>query len=153
MPSIRSILSKLQNDYPQLLFRASDTFYWSPSKHVIYYAEDSNDAVTLLHETAHALLGHNNYERDIQLLGLESEAWEYARTTLAPTYNVALDSNAIEDDLDSYREWMHQRSACPNCSAIGAQTSERDYLCLACQNSWRVNEARTCALRRCKQKR
>ena len=148
MPSIRSILNVLQRDHPHLTFQASETFYWSPSEHTIYYAENSNDVAALLHETAHALLNHQSYERDVQLLGLESEAWEYARVTLAPKYNITLDNDTVEDDLDSYREWMHRRSTCPHCGALGAQTGEHEYLCPTCQHTWRVNEARLCALRR-----
>jgi len=148
MPSIHSILKQLQRDYPHLTFRTGNDFYWSPHEQTIYYLDESSDIAALLHETAHALLGHQAYERDIQLLTLESDAWEFARTSLAPKYGLTLDGDTIENDLDSYREWMHKRSTCPNCGALGAQTAARKYLCPACQSVWRVNDARVCELRR-----
>ncbi|HMQ96212.1 MAG TPA: hypothetical protein PKD19_03245 [Candidatus Saccharibacteria bacterium] len=101
----------------------------------------------MLHELGHGLLNHQSYSRDIELLGYERDAWEEAKK-IATNYTVELQQNDIEKHLDSYRDWLHSRSTCPACESSGLQTAKYRYTCLACKHIWRVNEARTCALRR-----
>lgn len=148
MPSITSILKLLKNNYPQFYFEKSDDFLWSSSNNTIYYDNKSeNSAVFLLHELSHALLNHTNYDRDIQLVIMERQAWDYT-VKLAPKYNIAISNEMVQSTLDSYRDWMHKRSTCPNCETTGSQIDKYTYKCPACINNWRVNEARTCDLRR-----
>jgi len=81
---------------------------------------------------------------------MEREAWSYASRQLGPAYGVAIADNDAETALDTYRDWLHARSTCPSCQAIGVQTSKHHYSCVACHEKWRVNDARICALRRYK---
>lgn len=149
MQSIRSITKKLQRDFPDYHFETADSFWWSAAKKTIFYDPQVPSAhAFLLHELSHALLGHQGYTRDIELLKLERDAWHHAKTVLAPSYGVTIDDTTTEDNLDTYRQWLHDRSTCPRCDATGLQTKEQLYHCLACGNQWRVNEARLCALRR-----
>lgn len=143
------LLSVLQRDFPHFSFVASDVFSWSPPTQTIFYANE-HDAPQLLHELAHAELGHAAYARDITLLTMEREAWEYAVSTLAPRYNVPLqfDDDCVQDSLNTYRDWLHARSQCPQCHAVGIETRTRVYSCLLCHAAWTVNEARQCQLRR-----
>lgn len=148
MPSTISILKQLKSSYPQFIFKKGDKFQWSPSENTIYYDSSSNSqAILLLHELSHALLGHSSYTRDIQLLSMERQAWDNT-TELASTHGIAIDNNIVQSSLDSYRDWLHSRSSCPKCTANGLQTSKLIYKCSACKQEWKVNEARTCALRR-----
>jgi len=78
---------------------------------------------------------------------MERQAWDYT-IKLAPKYNVAISDDMVQLTLDSYRDWLHARSTCPNCKATGVQTEKYTYVCPACSRKWQVNEARTCALRR-----
>ena len=148
MPSTTSIISKLKNSYPDITFLPSDKFFWSSSEVTIYY-DDKSDLlpVFLLHELSHALLKHNNYENDIQLLTMERQAWDKA-IELAGTFNINISNYIVQSNLDSYRDWLHARSTCPSCNAIGLQSREKSYICHSCGNSWRANEAKNCALRR-----
>lgn len=150
MPStLSSLLTRLKADYPDITFDESDDFLWSPSEKTIYYHPYDPHAVPLLlHELAHATLGHTSYHRDIELIAIERAAWDEAKVNLAPAYGVAIDDDFAEETLDTYRDWLHSRSTCPHCKATGLQTKQREYTCLACQHKWRVNEARICALRR-----
>lgn len=150
MPSISSLVSNLQRDFTQLHFSAGADFYWSPTDTTVYYIADSSDLPSLLHETAHGALGHTYYSKDITLLEMERAAWTYASQQLGPIYKITINDDAIEDALDTYRDWLHARSTCPNCQAIGVQTSKHQYSCVACHEKWRVNDARVCALRRYK---
>jgi lipopolysaccharide biosynthesis regulator YciM len=101
----------------------------------------------LIHELAHALLNHKNYRRDIELIEMETAAWHEAKQ-YGEKYNVEIKEDVIQDHLDTYRDWLHARSSCPNCLATGYQTKHLTYECPACTHSWKVNEARLCALRR-----
>jgi hypothetical protein len=150
MPSTDSTLNRLLAEYPHIHFKRGSEFSWSPSEKAVYYQLDNPAAsALLLHELSHALLGHDGYQRDIELVSLEQQAWNKAKE-LAPLYDVSIDEDMLQDHLDTYRDWLHSRSTCPHCSAVGHQAKKSLYRCIACHGEWRVNEARTCALRRYK---
>lgn len=148
MLSTHSLLPKLQAAHPQLLFTPGERFAWSPDEHTVFYDEsDSQNTSLLLHELAHGLLGHHDYSKDVELVAMETEAWDKA-AELATSYSVTITDETIQDNLDTYREWLHARSTCPACEATGYQSGKAQYTCVACSHIWRVNEARICALRR-----
>lgn len=145
---MNSLLKTLRQDFEAITFVPAEEFRWSPADQTVYYDENHpNRHALLLHELAHGILGHHTYERDVHLVGLEMEAWEKARN-LASTYSIPINEDSLQDHLDTYREWLHARSSCPDCSANGHQVEKARYRCLACSTDWRVNEARVCALRR-----
>lgn len=148
MLSTTSLATSLAKDYPEFTFKTGADFYWSPSEKTIYYVDASEDIAAFLHELAHGLLEHSDYPRDITLIELERDAWTHAIEIIAPLYEVTIEATIAEAALDSYRDWLHTRSTCPNCQATGVQTKIDTYRCVACRVSWRVNEARICALRR-----
>lgn len=147
MPSTISLAAKLTEDFPSFRFTPGETFQWSPEESTIHYVESADPAL-LLHEVAHAILGHTSYVNDIDLLKMERDAWELASTVLAKKYDAHVSPEVREDMLDTYRGWLHSRSSCPGCRATGVQAAARLYTCLACKTTWRVNEARSCTLRR-----
>lgn len=147
MPSTKLLISQLKTDYPQFLFKKATRFLWSPDEKTVYYTGSGGDYSFLLHELSHGLLGHANYSRDVELLAMERAAWDKA-VSIAPSYNLKISDEIVESTLDSYRDWLHARSTCPNCKATGLQIKQHTYECVACHHSWRVNEARICALRR-----
>lgn len=127
-------------------------FYWEPKSTTVFYDSLQKDGPQLLlHELGHALLGHGTYDKDIELIAMERAAWERA-LALGSQYRVGIPADMIEDYLDSYRDWLHARSLCPTCGDTGLQTGPKTYQCLSCGGTWRVNEARTCNLRRYKVK-
>lgn len=148
MPSISSLVKQLQQDHPTLQFIPGETFHWSPDDMAILYPEKSTDAASLLHELAHATLKHRHFARDIILLAMERDAWQYAKQFFATKYGVDISQETIDTALDSYRDWLHARSICPTCEATGIQIKQNIYKCLACTATWTVNDARNCALRR-----
>lgn len=144
-----SLHSQLTTTFPDITFSISDEFRWSPSERTIFFDEhDAHCHERLLHEVAHAQLEHSRYERDIELIALERDAWQYAKSTLAPRFSVTIDSDVVEDDLDTYRDWLHARSTCPRCHAAGIQTNVKEYTCVACRTIWTVNQAVSCGLKR-----
>lgn len=148
MPSTHSLVKTLQQDHPTISFVASDQYEWIPTTRTLQYRDESTGAPLILHELAHALLGHSSYKRDIELVRIEQEAWQHARTALASQYSIVIEEEVIEQSLDTYRSWLHQRSTCPHCTATGVQKERFIYNCAACGAQWRVNEAKLCALRR-----
>jgi hypothetical protein len=149
MPRKNSLLTKLTQDFKQFTFTPDEVFRWSPSLRTIYYPQDSSYTDhELLHELGHAVLNHTDYTKDIDLVRIESEAWEHARSNLAPKYAIKIPESIVDELLDTYRDWLHARSLCPNCSQNGLQTTTGTYQCLNCRCQWRANEARICMLRR-----
>lgn len=143
-----SLLNQLKTTYPTVTFVESDDFQWSPRLNTVEFdpAHELADSL-LLHEVGHSILNHNDYSKDVTLLSMETDAWEAAKK-IAPDVQVPIDDDDVQDHLDTYRDWLHARSTCPRCEANGYQNGVRLYACVACGHSWRVNEARTCALRR-----
>lgn len=134
----------------RLTFKKGETFGWSHTACAITYAPAApHSDIYLLHEFGHALYNHKSYSSDVELLHIERKAWDAAQT-LGKEYDIQIDEQIIEDAMDSYRDWLHSRSRCPACEATGVQVKPYEYACLACRTTWKVNEARTCALRRYK---
>lgn len=152
------LIQKLSQDNPDILFEEGEVFSWSPTKRTVFYKTNELGApALLLHETSHALLEHRNYQRDVELVSMEAAAWDKAKeyateleAEYAKSFKVVkiVTEDQVQDHLDTYREWLHNRSTCPKCTAIGYQTDPLRYACPACSHKWRVNEARVCALRR-----
>ena len=140
------LLASLKKDHASLTFNENVTFSWSPAKKTITYSLKNNETLTnwsLLHEVAHALLGHKNYETDFELLLLEVAAWQKAKE-LANNYAIQIDEDHIQDCLDTYRDWLYQRSSCPTCSNTSLQQDATTYACFNCGASWTVTASRFC---------
>lgn len=144
--SINSLVKQLRDDFPDYSFVAAGYFAWNPQENTVYYIQDGESA-RLLHELGHAQLNHQSYRRDVELVRMEADAWESSRA-LAKTYAVSLSDEQIDAHMDTYREWLHSRSSCPSCEATGVQVTSDNYRCPECRSEWRVNEARTCGLKR-----
>lgn len=146
--SIDELLLLVRRDFPNYTITTGDDFSWAPVAKTITVDTKQNSPAQLLHEVAHAELGHQTFSRDIQLIEMEREAWEYCTKVLAPRYDVslAMDDDVVQESLDSYRSWLTSRSSCPHCGAIGLQKAKDTYSCMHCHVQWQVNEARTCRL-------
>lgn len=148
------LLASVQSLAPDVTFRPSESFYWSPQQKTIAYSEPSlkniEGAWSLLHETAHALLDHHIYKTDFELLMMEVDAWKQAKS-LARDLDITIDENYLQDCLDTYRDWLHRRSTCPTCGNVGLQHTPSEYRCHNCYTAWHVTAARFCRPYRKKQ--
>lgn len=126
---------------------AAQEFCWSPKTQEVLYNTAAltkrTSAWSLLHELGHAELGHTTYESDLELLQLEAAAWQKAKE-IGKAYGYEIDANHIEDCLDTYRDWLHQRSACPKCNNRSLQQSSQQYNCYNCGTTWTVSLSRFC---------
>lgn len=149
---IQHLIKALQSNCPQLRFMPDTSFYWSPKDATIHYPANHDSKYAqqqLLHEVAHALLGHTTYESDINLLHIEIAAWEKA-IELAAEYHLQIDREHIESCLDTYRDWLHNRATCPECNAAGLQHPAGTYTCVNCSCVWSVTDQRLCRTYRLK---
>jgi len=139
---MKELIKRLKTDYPDLTFVEGALLCWSPEKRAIYYqlSDDKYGIYGVLHEIGHATLGHWCYTTDVDLVKKESQAWEKA-CLLAKKYGLSIDSEHVQDCLDTYREWLHKRSTCPLCGSKGIQSANK-YHCINCFNKWTVSSAR-----------
>lgn len=145
--TLHKIISALQGDFSTISFVEHDTFLWSPKNSTVYIdsaaSPSQSSRWTLLHEFAHGLLDHQDYTSDLELLWLETAAWEEAKR-LQKYYdkNNPIDEDHIQDCLDTYRDWLYARSRCPRCEQTGLQVNPKRYYCINCSQHWVVSQAR-----------
>ena len=142
-----SLVHNCQKRLDGITFNNSGNFYWSPQTKTIHYDKDSLDSQAgqwaLLHETAHAQLGHHSYANDVGLLKLEVAAWQAAEE-LAGQFGLSIEPEHIQDCLNTYRDWLYARSTCPTCGLNSLQVGETEYVCLNCSCQWFVTQSRFC---------
>lgn len=129
----RGLLERVQMDFPDLRFVSGRKFAWRPPRTVVLGPEEEHDSLLLMHELGHASLGHQSYVLDVERLKIEVEAWGKAQV-LAERYEIEWDEDVAQDELDSYREWLHRRSKCRRCGLTCYQTKDRKYHCPRCEN-------------------
>jgi hypothetical protein len=137
-------IGQIISDYPQFNFKAGIQEHWSPKTKTITYDGNGSEQYIkygILHELAHALLEHNSYRSDFELLKLESRAWQTA-AELGQKYGVMIDDDHIQNCLDTYRDWLHRRSKCPECGMHVMQADATTYKCFNCSASWQVSSGR-----------
>ncbi len=143
---MKQFVKQLQEAYPDLSFQQDSRFYWNPQDNIICYVpgDTSTEAIwSLLHELAHGLLQHKNYQTDLELLFMEAEAWEHAKILQHKhASGQPIDEEHIQDCLDTYRDWLYSRSVCPKCDQVGIQKQKHEYQCINCVRAWRVSEKR-----------
>lgn len=138
------LVDKLARNYPDLRFEEGAQEHWSPKTQTITYNPAelyTKFSYAILHELAHALLHHNTYGSDFELLKLESEAWSLA-AKLGKGYGVDITDEHIQNCLDTYRDWLHRRSSCPKCGLHVLQKDSSSYQCYNCQTQWHVSSGR-----------
>ena len=140
----KKFIGRLGRDYPDFTFTRGNQEHWSPKNNSITF----NPAQTperirfgVLHELAHGLLEHKNYQSDFELLKMESEAWHLA-SRIGLKYGVTISEDHIQNCLDTYRDWLHHRSQCPSCGMHVLQQDSHSYRCFNCQTAWRVSSGR-----------
>lgn len=133
---------KIIYNFSEYKFVDSREFYWSAIDKTIHFDSrrmgSEEGLYKLIHEIGHAESQHKNFTSGIRLLSLETEAWDKAKD-IASTFGLSIPEEFIEHSLDSYRDWLHKRSTCPQCSSIGVESGENEYRCFNCKQKWVVS--------------
>ena len=124
---------RLARDFPDLKFIFGKKYTFRPSKTVVLGPYEPFYELLTLHEVSHALLKHKDFRTDVARLKMENAAWEKARE-LASNYGIEVDEDVVQGELDTYREWLHQKSRCPKCGLTRFQTPDSQYHCPLCEN-------------------
>lgn len=127
------LLEKLQADFSEFCFKRGEKFAFRPPKTIVIGLEEPHDSLLTLHELGHALCGHCSFGTDVARIKMEREAWEKARE-LCKKYGVIYDEAAVENELDTYREWLDKKSRCPSCGLTRFQSPDGTYHCPRCEN-------------------
>ena len=126
-------MKKIQADYPEFRFTEGKKYAFRPPRTIVLGPSEAFSELLLLHEVSHAILGHKTFKMDVERLKMESEAWEKARE-LADKYTIEINEDLIQDELDTYRDWLHTRSRCKECGLTCYQTSDGAYHCPRCES-------------------
>lgn len=128
-----TLIKKIRQDYPDYRFIGGKKFMFRYPRTIIIGPIEPHANLLLLHELGHAILGHRDYETNIKRMKMEVDAWEEARR-LSEIYGVEFDENVMQDELDSYRDWLHKKSRCPKCGLTRFETPDGQYHCPRCES-------------------
>lgn len=133
----QEFVQKIIEQYPNLRFRQGKKWTFRPPRTIVYEETGENCCLneyklSLLHEVGHALLKHREFRTDAERVKMERAAWEKARE-LSKKYKVEYDEELVEDRLDTYRDWLHQKSLCSKCGLTRYQTVDGEYHCSFCE--------------------
>lgn len=126
-----TFFEQLRADCRDYRFRMGRKFAFRPPKTVVIGPPEPYAELLALHEVSHAICKHRDFKVDVERLKMEVEAWEKARE-LADRYNVDYDEELVQRELDTYRDWLHQKSRCPHCGLTRFQTPDTRYHCPRC---------------------
>ena len=127
------LLERLERDYPDFRFREGKKFAFRPPRTIILGPDEPFSELLTLHEVSHAICKHRDFRMDVERLKMENEAWDKARE-LAEYYGIEVNEDLIQGELDTYRDWLHQKSRCPVCGLTRFQTPDSRYHCPRCEN-------------------
>ena len=132
----RTFLKMIIEAYPNLTFKPGRKFLFRPPKSIHYLETDENFRFLLLHELAHALLGHYTFDRSLERLQIERDAWAKTRE-LCCLYSIPFDDNLAEAELNTYRDWVHQKTLCKHCGLSCLEVSSESLYCPSCQKFYK----------------
>ncbi|MBR3320251.1 hypothetical protein IKG20_03035 [Candidatus Saccharibacteria bacterium] len=131
-----SFLESIKTAYPKFSFLPGRKFLFRPPKTIYYLESNENFRFLLLHELSHAVLGHFTFEKSLERLQLERDAWEKTRE-LCKTYDVPFDESLAEEELDTYRDWVHKKTLCKTCGLTCLEVSPESLYCPFCQKFYK----------------
>ena len=126
-------LELLEEDFSEVRLVFGKKFAFRPPRTVVIGPYEPFWRLLVLHEVGHAVCKHKDFRVDVERLKMENQAWEEARK-LAANYGIEVDEDLIQDELDTYRDWLHKKSRCPKCGLTRFQTPDALYHCPRCES-------------------
>lgn len=127
-----SFFDRLVLDYQEFRFRLGRKFTFRPPRTIIIGPLEPFSELLALHEVSHAICKHRDFKIDVERLKMEVQAWEKVRE-LADYYGIEYNEELVQQELDTYRDWLHQKSRCPACGLTRFQTPDSRYHCPSCE--------------------
>ena len=117
------LVAQLQKDYPDFRFISGRRFSFRPPKTIVIGPDEGETTPFLIfHELGHALSKKYRYDLSIERLKIESLAWQEAKKAYQACLSSGKypnlppwDEGFAEDQLDTYRDWLHAKSKCKTC--------------------------------------
>jgi len=140
LAELNNFVMSLKRDFSQYKFFNGKRFRFRPPRTIFlesvenYLEAPEKYMLSALHEVGHAILEHKFYATDPERLKMERAAWEKAKE-LCLRYGVAYDTEYVERELDTYRDWLHRKSKCPECGLTRYQTRDGRYHCPSCEET------------------
>lgn len=131
-----AFLKTLKSIYPDFSFKPGKKFFFRPKKSIFYIESNDNFRLLLLHELSHALLGHFYFSKSIERLQIERDAWDKTRE-LCKIHNVPFDESFAETELNTYRDWLHQKTLCKTCGLSCLEVNSESLYCPFCQKYYK----------------
>ncbi len=127
----QKLLQKIMAKYPDFSYHTGAKFTFRPPKTIILGPFESHYSLLFCHELGHALSGEDHFDTDVERLKIERLAWDKAQE-LCTEFHIPYDEEFVEEQLDSYRDWLHSKSKCPQCGLTRYQTKNGQYHCPHC---------------------
>ena len=112
---------------------------FKPPKTIILGPEEDHAEMLAFHELGHALSGKYDFDTEIERLKIESTAWaegKHAYESFKKAHKElnlpAWDEDFAEDQLDTYRDWLHAKSRCKSCGLTRYQDKSGAWHCPFC---------------------
>lgn len=133
LDSDQHFILQLSSDFPDYHFTTGRKFAFRPPHTIVIGPHEESWQLLLLHELGHAMSGHRSFSTHIARLKMEVEAWTKAES-LASKYQIPWNETRVQEELDTYRNWLHQKSRCPSCGLTRFQTTDGQYHCPRCES-------------------
>lgn len=135
------IINQLKQDYPNLRFIKGARFSFRPPKTIVVGPyEGKNTPLLLFHELGHALSKKYSYNLKVERLKIEVAAWQEGKKAYQNYPDLPpWDDDFVEDNLDTYRDWLHKKSTCKACGLTMYQDVNNSWQCPHCATYCRPN--------------
>ena len=127
----QKLLQKIMTKYSDFAYHTGSKFTFRPPKTIILGPFEPHYSLLFCHELGHALSGEDHFDTDVERLKIERLAWDKAQE-LCTEFHIPYDEEFVEEQLDSYRDWLHSKSKCPQCGLTRYQTKNGQYHCPHC---------------------
>ncbi|MBQ9018160.1 hypothetical protein IJ117_00115 [Candidatus Saccharibacteria bacterium] len=128
------LFDRVKKDHPEVIFRSGRKFLFKPPKTIVLGPDEPNSSLLLLHELGHYLSSHRDFCTQADRIRCEIEAWRVARS-LCDRYKVCYDEDVVENELETYREWLDSVARCPKCRLVRVQTPDGKWHCPRCDDA------------------
>ena len=136
-------IQQIKDQFLEYDFQEQSYYGFDSNKKKVYFIaktdQEPENPLLLIHELAHAELGHLDYQSDLELVLIEIKAWDKARA-ICQDIEVEYDPRLRDACIQTYIDWYKLRGTCPNCDTLCINKHQK-YNCYQCLTSWEVSSS------------